>query len=261
MQTPFPGMDPYLEQPYLAQELHTGLIAGMQRFLTPLLRPHYRVAIEQRVYLAPLPPPDQSVGKPDVLLYPSAPSAGSSPSQTMLAQPMVFIEPQIGFIPTTDSDEVKDRYLEIRAVDNQEVVTVIELLSPTKKRARTGRDMYEVKREKVLRSATHLVEIDLLRANKPMPIQVEGRSHYRIILSRSPQRPQAQVYQFSVRQPIPDFPIPLREGEPEPTLKLNQILHELYDQSGYDLAIYYRHPPPPTFAKADMEWVMEVSQE
>lgn len=250
MKTPFPGMNPYLEQPHLWEEVHNDLIGGIRRFLTSILRPNYRVAIEQRVYLSPLPPPDQSVGKPDVLLYPAG------PSRAVLTAPVVFIKPQVGLIPATDADEIRERYLEIRTVDTQEVITVIELLSPTNKPAGTGRDQYELKREKVLRSGTHLVEIDLLRANKPMPIEVEGRSHYRVIISRSPQRPQAEVYQFSIRQPIPDFPIPLRPDEPEPALKLNQILHELYDQSGYDLAINYRHaPPPPTFSQADQSWL------
>ncbi len=47
MPTPFPGMDPYLERRGLWEEVHTGLIVDIQRFLTPLLRPRYRVATEQ----------------------------------------------------------------------------------------------------------------------------------------------------------------------------------------------------------------------
>lgn len=244
MKTPFPGMNPYLEAPHLWEEVHTNLIVGMRRYLTELLRPHYRVAIEQRVYLTPLPPPDDLIGKPDVLLYPTEGAAVA-----VAAPPITLIEAKVGFIPMPDNDETRERYLEIRAVDTHEVITVIELLSPSNKRAGIGREQYELKRKNILHSATHLVEIDLLRANKPMPLQVEGRSHYRIIVSRSLQRPQAEVYQFNVRQPIPDVPIPLREGESEPRLKLNQILHELYDQSGYDLAISYQHAPPaPNFA-------------
>ena len=44
------------------------------------------------------------------------------------------------------------------------VVTVIEILSPTNKVAGSrGRESYETKRQEVMRSPSHLVEIDLLR--------------------------------------------------------------------------------------------------
>ncbi len=50
MPTPFPGMDPYLERRAIWEQVHTSLIVGIQYHLTPLLRPKYRVAIEQRNY-------------------------------------------------------------------------------------------------------------------------------------------------------------------------------------------------------------------
>ena len=50
---------------------------------------------------------------------------------------------------------------QIRDVDERMLVTGIEILSPTKKRG-TGREEYLRKRESILLSATHLVEIDLL---------------------------------------------------------------------------------------------------
>ena len=55
MRTPFPGMDPYLERCGVWTEVHTGLLVAIRHFLTPLLRPKYRVAIAQRLYLARLP--------------------------------------------------------------------------------------------------------------------------------------------------------------------------------------------------------------
>jgi hypothetical protein len=81
---------------------------------------------------------------------------------------------------------------------------------------------------------------------------------YRIVISRSQQRPQAQVYLFSVRQPIPDFPIPLRSGEEEPILLLNQLLHDLYDKSSYDLIVDYRQPPVPPLSSEDAQWAAEL---
>jgi hypothetical protein len=252
MPTSFPGMDPYLERRGLWEEVHTGLITSIQRFLTPLLRPKYRVAIERRTYLSVLPPDDQLVGMPDVLIRTER---GDAPRTMMRAT--ITTAPVIGELPLPE--EVHERYLEVREVATQEVVTVIEILSPANKLGKAGRAQYEEKRIEVLASLTNLVEIDLLRAGKPFAMKIPGqngltKSHYRIVISRSWQRPRADFYLFSVREPIPDFPIPLQRGETEPILPLNQILHELYDQGGYDMAIDYHQSPEPPLADEDKQW-------
>lgn len=253
MKSPFPGMDPYLEHRGIWSEVHTDLIVGIRRFLTPILRPKYRVAIEQRTYLA-LSAPDDLIGEPDVIVAVDDQSEYQMSGATSAAS----VEPLVGQLPLPE--EVKERYLEIRTVDTKEVVTVIEILSPADKRSGAGREEYESKRGEILGSRTNLIEIDLLRAGRPLPMRVAKQSHYRIIVSRSNRPPSADFYLFSVRQPIPAIPVPLIEGEAEPHLELNRILHEIYDQSGYDLAIdYSQTPPPPAFTEADSTWVHEIA--
>lgn len=252
MPTPFPGMDPYLERRGLWEEVHTDLIASIRRFLTPLLRPRYRVAIEQRTYLSVLPPDDQLIGMPDVLIRAER---GDAP---LAAGPVaIAATPVIGELPLPE--EVHERYLEVREVATQDVVTVIEILSPANKMSKVGRAQYEEKRLSVLASRTSLVEIDLLRAGKAFAMKIPGqqevaKNNYRIVVSRGWQRPRADFYLFSVREPIPAFPIPLRRGETEPLVPLNQILHELYDQGGYDLAIDYHQAPEPALGDEDGQW-------
>jgi hypothetical protein len=89
-------------------------------------------------------------------------------------------------------------------------------------------------------------------------MKAPGHNDYRIIISRSQHRPRADIYLFGVRDLIPAFPIPLCPGETEPTLPLNGILHELYDQGGYDLIIDYRQPPQPSLSEADAEWARQL---
>ena len=50
MQNPFPGMNPYLEQPELWHQVHNRLIVAIADELTPQIAPKYRVSIEERVY-------------------------------------------------------------------------------------------------------------------------------------------------------------------------------------------------------------------
>ena len=49
-----------------------------------------------------------------------------------------------------------------------------------------------------------------------------------------------------------------RTGEPDPILALNQILHELYDRAGYDLAVDYSQPPIPPLAADDADWAASL---
>ncbi|HIK44304.1 MAG TPA: DUF4058 family protein, partial [Leptolyngbyaceae cyanobacterium M65_K2018_010] len=50
MPSPFPGMDPYLEDPTLWAGVHQRLIVAIANALAPQLRPKYIVAVEERVY-------------------------------------------------------------------------------------------------------------------------------------------------------------------------------------------------------------------
>jgi hypothetical protein len=258
MTTPFPGMDPYLEHPALWEDVHTRLIVAIADALGPQVRPHYRVAVERRTYLAVFAPEEyELVGKPDVVISGPRQKLDSSSIPGIATRVM----PRIGELVMPD--EVVERYLELRNVVTGEVVTVLELLSPTNKLTREGRSQYERKRLKVLGSATHLVEIDLLRAGEPFPMRIQpddSQPLYRIVVSRSQDRPRAEVYLFGLHDQIPDIPIPLHTGEPDATLPLNQVLHDLYDRAGYDQILNYRQPPVPPLTSTDAAWAATLIQ-
>lgn len=251
MSTPFPGMDPYLERPGLWHNVHTQLIAGIARKLNPLLRPRYWVGIEERAYLSSYHP-DDLVGIPDVLIL----EGDRGPVRTATATN--------GFVPLVAElpmpEEVVERFLEVRDTASGDVITVIEILSPSNKVGREGRQVYEEKRLEILKSRTHLVEIDLLRTGKPMEMRLFApqQGDYRIVVSRRHQRPRADVYLWSVRKPMPPFPIPLRKGEDEPILDLNAMLHELYDILSFDMAIDYSREPVPPLAADDAQWAADL---
>jgi hypothetical protein len=159
-------------------------------------------------------------------------------------------------------EEISERYLTVRDVLSGEVITVMELLSPMNKLTRDGRQQYMHKRLQIFQSATHVIEIDLLRAGDPFPFTLDNgdtRSDYRIIVSRAPDRPQATLYLFTIRDPIPDIPVPLQPGEAEPTVALNRLVHEVYDRAGYDLTLDYQQaPPPPQMSTQDALWIQQL---
>ena len=51
MAGPFPGMDPYLENPVLWSGVHQGLITGLRNLLNRLLPPDYIADMRERFYV------------------------------------------------------------------------------------------------------------------------------------------------------------------------------------------------------------------
>lgn len=251
MPSPFPGMDPYLEHPELWPGIHHLLISEIFRFLSPQLRPKYLVSVEIRIYETA--EDDLSViGIPDVNIIQSQTATESIASNVAVAappaQPLTVTLP----IPYT----VREGYLEIRERGTKELITVIEILSPANKRSGKGRQMYEEKREEILGSRTHLIEIDLLRRGRKMPVLGNDiESHYRVLVCRGNRRPRADLYAFNVQNSMPAFPLPLRSGDIEPTINLQELFTQIYDIANYDLKIDYQNwEPIPALSEADAIW-------
>ncbi len=257
MTSPFPGMNPYLEDPEFWPEVHNRLIVALADALIPSLRPTYHVAIEKRTYLNDgqgsllVELPDVSVLSTPVV------TASSGTATATLSRPT----PLMVTLPL-EMEEVQERYLEIRETQTRTVVTTIEVLSPKNKRSGAGRDAYLHKRQHILSSLTHLVEIDLLRGGNPMPIQeADINSDYRILISRSQQRPAAHLYPFNLRDPIPRFSLPLQPNDAEPVVELQSILAGVYDRGDFQFRLDYSAALSPTLSTDDLHWLRQCLQQ
>ncbi|MBD2457505.1 DUF4058 family protein [Nostoc sp. FACHB-87] len=249
MGNPFPGMNPYLEQPELWHQVHNRLIVAIADDLTPQIAPKYRVSIEERVYTS----------VDDILLVGIADVAFANrnvPDISTTLTAAKLSEPTKVKLPIPE--QVTERFLEVRATQNKEVVAVIELLSPKNKISKEGRTAYESKRQKILASATNLVEIDLLKQGEPMPILGVKITDYSILVSRSYNRPDADLYTFDLKTPIPVFPIPLHEGESEPIIDLQRLLNEVYERARFDLAIDYTQPLKVKRLPEEEAWIKDI---
>jgi hypothetical protein len=251
MDSPFPGMDPYLEHPALWPDVHNRLIVAIADDLSERVAPRYYVGLERRTYL--LKTDDiVFVGRPDIAIAPASPAPALVPQLAMTSTILLEVD-----VPM--ADEVSENFLEIHEVKTGKLVTILELLSPVNKLHRQGREDYERKRGSVFSSWTNLVEIDLLRAGEPMPvIGPSVPSDYRILMSRGRQRPRAYLIAFSLRQPIPVFSLPLLPADEEPEVSLQHILHDLYRRARFDLRLDYRQPPVPPLSPTDTAWAQEL---
>jgi len=256
MASPFPGMNPYLENPAFWPEVHNRLIVNLADSLASQIPPQYRVAIEQRTYLS-----DASdsvlVGLPDVSVFSQQKNTKPTASTVTFSSTSEAVT-----VTMPVPDPIKESYLEIREIATNYVVTVIKLLSPKNKRAGEGRKAYERKRKKVLATTAHLVEIDLLRGGKPMFFLGEvPLSDYRIVVSRGDCRPLAQLYGFSVRDAIPSFGLPLQSEDVEPLVDLQTLLNGVYERARYNLAIAYNQEPVPPLSEKDAVWADRLLRE
>lgn len=255
MNSPFPGMNPYLESNIFWSEVHHRLITAIADAIEVNIPPQYRVAIEQRTYLS-----DDSdsvlVGIPDVSVF-------SQKEKLPKHSTTTEVSASVGITVTMPMPEnVKESYLEIKEVATGFVVTTIEILSPKNKRSGKGRKAYERKRKQVLASLSHLVEIDLLRSGKPMPVIEEvPPTDYHIIVSRSELRPQAKLYGFSIREAIPTFSLPLQSEDTEIALDLQSLLNGIYNRARYYLTIDYNQEPVPPLKEEDAAWLDTLLQE
>ena len=246
MPSPFPGMDPYLEQAAHWQDFHTELLTTIRRMLTLKVGPNYIVQFEEHVYIHDLPPePRSSVCRAGVSVARARPIHGAEVALGVLEAPAEIDLPE--------QVEERIRFLEIRDRRGRELVTVIELLSPSNKRLGEDRDSYLSKRREILRSHAHLVEIDLLRGWTPMPMRNRPACDYSVMFSRAERRPKAGFWASALRDRLPFVPIPLRIDDSDVRIDLQEALNSAYEAAAYERYIY-EEGPEPALVGPDAEW-------
>ena len=226
---PFPGMNPYLESRRLWPEVHNNIIHEMFRFLRRTLPFRYTVIMDERA---------------------------STTYQTEA--------PVAARLPWT-AETAREWYVTIgeRSQEDQDPVAIVELLSPSNKRpGGHGRSQYLEKRERIIESATHLVEIDLVRVGRPMPVEgYDGDAPYRNLISRWQVRPDIDLYPFRLQNPIPDVPVPLLEGDDDAVVPLGALLDDMYEQDYYANYVDYQGDPEGPLSDEDREWIDELLRE
>lgn len=249
MRSPFPGMDPYLEDPGGWGGVHDALIALLREQLNRQLGPGYIADGDTRVYV--ISPVEQRWVFPDVYVIetpaaqPAWRSAIAAPMRVSLAEPATLRQP----------------YILIRDRVSRRVVTIIELLSPINKtptllcgEAPAARAEFLRKRRETMASATHWLEIDLLRAGE-RPLEVRGATDYYALLKRA-STPEAEVWPMSLRDPLPTIAVALPPGQADVPLNLQAVIEALFERYRYAELIDYSGPlPAPGLPLDEARWV------
>jgi hypothetical protein len=223
MPSPFPGMNPYIERASVCHDFHESWLPLAAEKIGAQVMPRYFTRIDEHIYLHEL------------------------------ATPVLPAPAEVG-LPAVDVESLS--FLEIHDRDNNELITVVELLSPTNKYPGPDREQYLAKARALQRRWVHFVEIDLLRGGPRMPWLDMPPCNYCVVVSRYEQRPRAGFWPIGLRERLPVIPIPLRHGDADARLDLQEVLHHIYDAAGYAYHIY-QGPPEPALSAEDAAWAAQ----
>jgi hypothetical protein len=256
MPSPFPGMDPFIED-RLWRDSHTEFITGVRADLAPGLIPRSMVRIEERVYVEYTPEEPEHMIVPDIAVAEAETGPPRSTGSVATATAAVAA-PVLRTVPVPERR--REAFLTVRERADLAVVTVIEVLSPADKRPHTdGRREYLRKRGHVLLSPAHLVELDLLRGGERLPTREPLPSgDYYALVCRQSRRPLAEVYAWTLHDPLPSLPIPLAEEDDDLTLDLQAVFSAVYDRALYAYSLDYRAPIEPPLNEADAARVQQL---
>lgn len=254
MPSPFPRMDPYLEGE-LFQEFHERLAHQISVELMPQIRPRY-VALLAKRYVLDRPAvglfgaPDQRVFHPGLRVVKQRLKESEAPFAATLA----VAEPTVSLPGALETPQLS---VESRDVAEQRLVTLIEIPAPANKSG-AGYDEYQRRRLELLKTETHLLEIDLLRQGTRIALYGTPPAPYYVYLGRFEQRPHTDVWCAFFDKRLPRMPVPLLPPDADAALDLQRAVDAGFALVGYDLVIDYTQPPPPPAMSAEeLAWIDE----
>ncbi|MBV7331878.1 DUF4058 family protein [Chloroflexi bacterium TSY] len=255
MTSPFPGMDPYLEDREHWRGFHHHLAEELVRQLNPQIVPKYFAEVEIHTVLQELTISETQHIYPDVNIV------GLDSQATTQRQAVTVPEAPLERVVEIPEPQ-KQRAVNIYVTENRDLVTAIELLSPANKTGE-GLIQYQQKRQRILRSPIHLVEFDLLRVGQRPGSEVAEPSidtDYIVLLNRGTAGNIriSQIWPVGINDALPTTPIPLREPDSDVVLDLTAVVKKIYADNYYHYRIDYNQPvPPPKLRPKMATWIKQ----
>ncbi len=271
MPSVFPGMDPYLEAPWIWPDFHNSLADSIRSILNEELPKPYFAQLEARSELGIHSPkrivtPDVSVVRDErQSVWPTTdPASVAVADQKGVAVARAL---RVEF----NEETITVTSVSIRDMRTQNsIVTLIEILSPSNKRSGPDREHYVQRMREILNDTiTSFIEIDLLRFGQRTWERsdmisahlddLEKSTDYLVTTSRSWSRSGADLYPISLKETLPVIAVPLRESESDVALNLQAAFQRSYDGGPYRRgAVDYSKPPFPSLHDSQEQWRMAL---
>lgn len=262
MPSPFPGMDPYIEQPAIWVDFHNSLADEIRAQLNVAIRPNYFARLTPRTTydVVEISQVRAQIVRPHLGVF--QPQPAGTPASASAAVAEAVIDTPIETIDPLDLTELLS--VEIRRTGSNVLVTAIEILSPINKLVgHPGYEEYHRKRRDLLNTTAHVMEIDLLRGGtRPVLNLAEPGASYYVILSRAEQRPYPSIWPIPLSSRLPVVAVPLLAPDPDVPLDLGAVVATVYERGGYDVqSDYGASVPPPPLEPQDAAWVEQLLAE
>lgn len=262
MDSPFPGMDPYLERYW--NDVHGTLITYIKDDLNELLPPSLRATLQARLVIALVGPPEVATRYPDIAVIPTPTfggDGGGGGTATAILPPGARVSP---FITLRFKVEPMTQY-SVEVVDaksGERVITAIEVLSPENKRPGDGMGKFQTKQTEYRLAGVNRVEIDLLRAGLRLfdfpddRLKPEHRKPYYVGVYPAEDPGKCELSAIDLRAPLPVIRIPLRAGDAKVALDLQALMRRVYRNGRFP--IDYGEPCDPPLTGPDAEWAGQI---
>ena len=165
MPSPFPGVDPYIEDRGGWGDFHNSFLTCCRDALNDGLPENYVAKMEEHVRLVHAAGDRSSPRRPDLGVFrePGTVSSGGGGSGALLLEPVTIP------LQVEEVDSIRETWIEVVRPPELGLVTVIEVLSPTNKSG-PGREEYLDTRLRLIEQAVHIVEFDFLVRGRPLPM-------------------------------------------------------------------------------------------
>jgi hypothetical protein len=253
-------MDPYLEAHW--RDVHARLVIYASDALQGALPRGLRARVEESVLL------ETPQGLGDHPLFPDVRVVEYTTKRRTEARPESRAAVREPLLVQAEPEPISEPFLEIidRESGNQ-VVTVIEFLSPSNKSPGPNREQYLRKQREVCSSDANLVENDLNRfGTHTLAFALENlgpvaRTAYMACVRRAARRGDAEVYPMPLWERLPVVMVPLRPGDADVPLDLQSLVEQCYRNGAYEGTLDYAADPDPPLSGAEKEWAEERLRE
>lgn len=250
----FPGMDPYLDDPAFWRDFHSTFIHCWREAIADVLPESYEARLDETIHLVQMSEEVVKLIYPDVSISRGRKRSRKS-SRTSRKAAAAVLEPVI--IPHELVEEVRQLRIEILHRPERTVVAIVEMLSPFNKVGEGFAD-FCAKRQAILRQKVHLVELDLLLGGQRLPLaQPLPEGDYYVLISRCDQRPACEVYAWSLRDPMPTLPMPLKSPDADVFVDLQAVFRQTYQRGRYGRSLRYDRAPLAPLKNEDRIWAMQ----
>lgn len=220
MPSPFPGMDPFLEDEKLWPAFHHQLIGSLFQILLPNLVDRYRARIGQRQYLTEMP----------------------------LFTSIIREEHAEEFI------EVRQR-TDGRLITLVDVVSPTNKLNPCGRQA-----YLDKRREARVQNASIVEVDLVMQGQPMLDYSRDGLPDwdYAVTVTRSTQPERYEIYTSTIQKRLPRFKLPLAVDDRDTVVDLQAAFARCYDQGGFGGNVDYRKDPPVVAADEDRRWIQDL---